>query len=70
MAREIQQCVCLDLPYLNKAPLLHVKREKTVKRDLTREQMIAEMTPEEKELFRWIKQEFGGFRLRFEEVVK
>ena len=68
MAREIQQCVCLDLPYKHKAP--HVKREKTVKRDLTREQMIAEMTPEEKELFRWIKQEFGGFRLRFEEVVK
>ena len=70
MVREIQQCVCLDLPYLNKPSLLHVKREKTVKRNLTREQMIAEMTPEEKELFRWIKKEFGGFRLRFEEVVE
>ena len=62
--------VCLDLPYLNKTPVLHVKREKTVKRNLTREQMITEMTPEEKDLFRWIKQEFGGFKLRFEEVVK
>ena len=69
MPREIAPTVCLDLPYLNKAPLLHVKREKTVKRNLTREEIWNSLEDDEKEVLCWIRDEIGRPVFEIHEVA-